>query len=66
MLGVKLYTSTKLEQQVSYLAHTTFDIQSLYKILQENDRLKDQLLDKNKQIETQNDKISELLQQNQK
>lgn len=34
--------------------------------MQENDRMRKQLLEKNKQIESQNDKIAEILQKNQK
>ena len=38
---------------------------NIQRIVQENDKLKKDLADKNAKIETQNDKIAELLQRNQ-
>lgn len=40
-------------------------MQNIQRIMQENDRLKKDVYEKSSKIETQNDKISELLQRNQ-
>ena len=53
------------------LAHTATSMEAgvlmnnIQRIVQENEKLKKDLADKNAKIETQNDKIAELLQRNQ-